>query len=241
MTILEMAAGVPAPAEGDEYHSLREGRAKMPGHLTPDFQELLKALLHPDAASRPEAREIVRSPLLRDLLRDGSIACLRSQPPLHRLDQKTRFDLMDARAPPEAVASVQGRAVKAEREAAHLRAQLKAARLEAEVLRKRVKLLEECAAKDQKTDVPVAFCDALQPASTPCASASSVGASLLSLGENLFPPAQPHKRGPSNPAAGAPARGDLGSIGDGFVVPIVRKETTASAEGVAYVDSAMST
>jgi len=45
------------------------------------FADLLKTLLHAEAAWRPSARDIVRHPLLSGLMRDESIACLRAHPP----------------------------------------------------------------------------------------------------------------------------------------------------------------
>ena len=256
ITLLEMATGTRAPAEGEEYHNLREGRAPMPGQLTPEFQELLKAMLHMDASLRPHAREIVRHPLLSGLLHDESIACLRSQPPgkpndgirAHTL-QKTSADLMDSTVQPEVVASVQSRALKAEsralkaeKEAARLRAALQAAQQEAAMLRDRVKLLEQSGAvsQDQRTVAPTPLCAHRSSlhANQTCAASSQP------LPNCLFQPAQSDKGKLSHPAAGTPvhAHADFKSIGDGFVVPSTRKDGRAGeASPEAFGDSAMAT
>ena len=256
ITLLEMATGARAPAEGEEYHNLREGRAPMPGELTPEFQELLKAMLHMDASLRPHAREIVRHPLLTGLLHVESIACLRSQPPDNPNDgirahtlQKTGADLMDSTVQPEVVASVQSRAVKAEsralkteKEAARLRAALQAAQQEAAMLRDRVKLLEQSGAvlQDHRTVAPTPLC---AHKSSPQAN-QTCAASSQPLPNCLFEPAQSNKGILSQTAAGTPvhAHSDFKSIGDGFVVPSARKDGRAGeARCEAFGDSAMAT
>ena len=113
-----MATGTPAPAEGDAYHGLREGRIDMPNHLSPDLRELLKMHLHSDPLWRPSAREILRHPLLCGLMRDESIACLRTQPRCPPEMQRTSATLMESDLEPELMVCVHNRALRAEKEAA---------------------------------------------------------------------------------------------------------------------------
>jgi serine/threonine protein kinase len=141
VTLLEMATGTPAPAEGDAYHGLREGRIDMPNHLSPDLRELLKMLLHTDPAWRPSAREILRHPLLCGLMRDESIACLRTQPNCPPEVQRTSATLTESDLEPELMVCVHDRALKAEKEAARLRAALQTAQQEADMWRERAKVL----------------------------------------------------------------------------------------------------
>jgi len=143
VTLLEMATGTPAPAEGDAYHGLREGRIDMPNHLSAEFKELLKMLLHSEAAWRPSAHEIVRHPLLCELMRGESIACLRTQPRCPPEVQRTSATLMESDNEPELMVSVHNRALKAEKEAARLRAALQTAQQEAALWRERAKVLEK--------------------------------------------------------------------------------------------------
>ena len=115
---------------------MREGRVQMPGALSREFQELLMALLHVDAAWRPSARDIVRHPLLFALLRDESIACLRAKPLGRQAggvtgkgakgvdQQRTSLTLMESDMDPQLMLSVHSRALKAEKEAIRLRAAL---------------------------------------------------------------------------------------------------------------------
>ena len=216
--MLEMAAGTPAPAEGQEYHNLREGLAQMPAHLTPDLQELLKALLHVDAALRPSARAIVQHPLLNGLMLDESIACLRSeprpQPPLQR-SQLTGASLMEVNVPPELVASVQSRALKAEKEVVRLRAAVQSAQQEAALLRERVKMLEQAAAQDGKLLGSSAFCAASSHAAG--FGGTSAQTNTLFQPNSLF---QSNKAGLGTPGTPSDFRGSS----DGFAVPSARKE-----------------
>jgi serine/threonine protein kinase len=227
MTILEMATGTPAPAEGQAYHNLREGLAPMPAHITPELQELLKALLHVEAAQRPSAREIVRHPLLSGLMRDESIACLRSEPlpppppqsPLHG-NQLTSASLMELNVPPQLVASVQSRALKAEKEAARLRAAVQTAQQEAALLRERVKMLEQAAAQDGKLLGSSAFCAASPHA--PGFGGTSAQTNSLFQPNSLF---QANASGLEPSMAGMPATpADFRGSSDRFAVPSARKE-----------------
>jgi len=162
VTILEMASGSPVPAEGDAYHGLREGRVQIPAHLSPDFEELIKILLHVDPAWRPGAREIVRHPMLCGLMRDESIACLRTQPRTQHDQQRTSASLMESDIEPELMLSVQSRALKAEKEVVRLRAKLLTAQHEATMWRDRVQIYEQTAPCCASAATPHSY-----PCSTP--------------------------------------------------------------------------
>ena len=60
--------------QGQEYHQLREGQVSMPTHLSKGFQDLVRSMLHADPGHRPAARDIVRHPLLAELVRSVSFA-----------------------------------------------------------------------------------------------------------------------------------------------------------------------
>lgn len=60
--------------QGQEYHQLREGQVSMPAHLSKGFQDLVRSMLHADPGHRPAARDIVRHPLLAELVRSVSFA-----------------------------------------------------------------------------------------------------------------------------------------------------------------------
>ena len=60
--------------QGQEYHQLREGQVSMPAYLSKGFQDLVRSMLHADPSHRPAARDIVRHPLLAELVRSVSFA-----------------------------------------------------------------------------------------------------------------------------------------------------------------------
>ncbi|XP_076588793.1 wee1-like protein kinase 2 isoform X2 [Chaetodon auriga] len=67
LTVLLAAGAPPLPQNGDEWHSLREGRLpKLPKELSPPFRGLLQLLLDPDLAKRPSARELCKHTILRE-------------------------------------------------------------------------------------------------------------------------------------------------------------------------------
>jgi len=140
ISIFELASPGPLPSEGQEYHQLREGQVSMPAHLSKGFQDLVRSMLHADPGHRPAARDIVRHPLLAELTRDESIACLRAEPPQPPY-QRSSKELMDTNVPSDTVASVQARALKAEKEVLRLRAALQAAQHDAALWRDRASSL----------------------------------------------------------------------------------------------------
>ena len=115
----------------------------MPSHLSQEFKQLLKTLLHADAAWRPHAREIVRHPLLCGLMLDESIACLRAQPPSPTRQRTGATQMQSASELMASVQKAQNRALKAEKDAARLRTALQAAQHEAAMWQDRTKLLEQ--------------------------------------------------------------------------------------------------
>uniref|UniRef100_A0A8D3AIM4 Wee1-like protein kinase n=1 Tax=Scophthalmus maximus TaxID=52904 RepID=A0A8D3AIM4_SCOMX len=67
LTVLLAAGAPPLPQNGDEWHSLREGKLpKLPQELSPPFRSLIQLLLDPDPRKRPSARELCRHSVLRE-------------------------------------------------------------------------------------------------------------------------------------------------------------------------------
>ncbi|GAA6233833.1 wee1-like protein kinase 2 [Lates japonicus] len=67
LTVLLAAGAPPLPQNGDEWHSLREGKLpKLPQELSPPFRGLLQLLLDPDPTKRPSARELCKHTVLRE-------------------------------------------------------------------------------------------------------------------------------------------------------------------------------
>lgn len=127
VTVYEMASAEPLPQQGEGYHRLRSGHAPLPGNLSPELQELLRSLLHPDPAQRPSAAQLVLHPLLHPLLRDESAACLRASPPASATPC-ARAELLEREGGRASVAGVLARALRAEKEAAQLRDENRALR-----------------------------------------------------------------------------------------------------------------
>ncbi|KAM9854042.1 wee1-like protein kinase 2 [Aulostomus maculatus] len=67
LTVLMAAGAPPLPQNGDEWHSLREGRLpRLPQELSAPFRGLLQLLLRPDPTTRPSARELCKHPVLKE-------------------------------------------------------------------------------------------------------------------------------------------------------------------------------
>ncbi|KAF2308031.1 hypothetical protein GH714_034603 [Hevea brasiliensis] len=67
--IYELIRGLPLSQSGSQFFNLREGRLPiLPGHSL-QFQNLLKAMLDPDAVRRPSAKEILESSIFDKLQR----------------------------------------------------------------------------------------------------------------------------------------------------------------------------
>ncbi|KAF3689086.1 Wee1-like protein kinase 2 [Channa argus] len=67
LTMLLAAGAPPLPQNGDEWHSLREGKLpKLPQDLSLPFRNLLQLFLDPDPTKRPSARELCRHTVLRE-------------------------------------------------------------------------------------------------------------------------------------------------------------------------------
>ncbi|XP_036962690.1 wee1-like protein kinase 2 isoform X3 [Acanthopagrus latus] len=67
LTVLLAAGAPPMPQNGDEWHSLREGKLpKLPQELSAPFRSLLQSLLDPDLTKRLSAREVCKHTVLRE-------------------------------------------------------------------------------------------------------------------------------------------------------------------------------
>ncbi|XP_053175220.1 wee1-like protein kinase 2 [Scomber japonicus] len=67
LTVLLAAGAPPLPQNGDEWHSLREGKLpKLPQELSSPLRGLLQLLLDPDPMKRPSARELCKHAVLRE-------------------------------------------------------------------------------------------------------------------------------------------------------------------------------
>ncbi|XP_028264155.1 wee1-like protein kinase 2 isoform X2 [Parambassis ranga] len=80
LTVL-LAAGIPPlPQNGDQWHSLREGRLpEVPQELSPSFNGLLQLLLDPNPMKRPSARELCKHTALREKRKERLAAELRRE------------------------------------------------------------------------------------------------------------------------------------------------------------------
>jgi hypothetical protein len=73
MTLFELASSSPLPAEGDEYHALRQQplpRSMMP-QCSPELAALLSSMVQEDVNQRPTAIDILRLPLVARMVVDG--------------------------------------------------------------------------------------------------------------------------------------------------------------------------
>uniref|UniRef100_A0A669EJX8 Wee1-like protein kinase n=2 Tax=Oreochromis TaxID=8139 RepID=A0A669EJX8_ORENI len=82
LTVLLAAGASPLPLNGDQWHSLREGRLpKLPQELSPPFRSLFlcQLLLEPDPTKRPSARELCKHTVLREKRTERLAAQLRRE------------------------------------------------------------------------------------------------------------------------------------------------------------------
>uniref|UniRef100_A0A8C5EU50 Wee1-like protein kinase n=1 Tax=Gouania willdenowi TaxID=441366 RepID=A0A8C5EU50_GOUWI len=67
LTVLLAAGAGPLPQNGEQWHSLREGRLPLlPQELSLPFQHLLQSLLDPDPTKRPSAKELCKHAVLKE-------------------------------------------------------------------------------------------------------------------------------------------------------------------------------
>lgn len=59
LTLYEAAGGGPLPKNGEEWHSIREGKLNPLPHLSSEFINLIKRMIHPDPKCRPSAAELI--------------------------------------------------------------------------------------------------------------------------------------------------------------------------------------
>eukprot|EP00903_Cladosiphon_okamuranus_P017299 g15940.t1 len=65
ITMYEIISGRPLPPNGEEWHSLRSGKAGMPMGLPAELSKTLHEMMHPDPSRRPSAAELLRYPCLQ--------------------------------------------------------------------------------------------------------------------------------------------------------------------------------
>ncbi|XP_068621811.1 wee1-like protein kinase [Battus philenor] len=64
LTLYEAGGGGPLPKNGQEWHSIRNGKLPNLPKLSREFNELLKKMVDPDPTQRPSAARLKRHPLL---------------------------------------------------------------------------------------------------------------------------------------------------------------------------------
>ncbi|XP_018784172.1 PREDICTED: wee1-like protein kinase isoform X2 [Bactrocera latifrons] len=67
MTLFEAAGGGPLPKNGPEWQNLRNGEVPNIPTLSPEFNELIKLMTHPDPEKRPSSTSIFNHPILSSL------------------------------------------------------------------------------------------------------------------------------------------------------------------------------
>nr|XP_014090018.2 wee1-like protein kinase [Bactrocera oleae] len=67
MTLFEAAGGGPLPKNGPEWQNLRSGEFPNISTLSPEFNELIKLMTHPDPEKRPSSTSIFNHPILSSL------------------------------------------------------------------------------------------------------------------------------------------------------------------------------
>ena len=66
ITLYEAAGGGPLPKNGVEWHRLRSGQVPRLPNLSPEFNDLIVQMTHPDPTQRPSATTITRHPCLEE-------------------------------------------------------------------------------------------------------------------------------------------------------------------------------
>ncbi|XP_049321955.1 wee1-like protein kinase [Astyanax mexicanus] len=65
LSVISAAGAGPLPKNGEPWHSIRRGQLPhIPQLLSPEFQLLLKAMIHPDSSCRPSASDLTKHPVL---------------------------------------------------------------------------------------------------------------------------------------------------------------------------------
>ncbi|XP_073990361.1 wee1-like protein kinase isoform X1 [Rhodnius prolixus] len=59
LTLYEAAGGGPLPKNGEEWHNIREGKIEHFPHLSNEFNNLIKRMIHPNPDMRPSASELL--------------------------------------------------------------------------------------------------------------------------------------------------------------------------------------
>ncbi|XP_017479887.1 PREDICTED: wee1-like protein kinase [Rhagoletis zephyria] len=67
MTLFEAAGGGPLPKNGPEWQKLRNGEVPNLASLSPEFNELIKLMTHPNPEKRPSSTSIFNHPILSSL------------------------------------------------------------------------------------------------------------------------------------------------------------------------------
>ncbi|XP_054262303.1 wee1-like protein kinase [Macrosteles quadrilineatus] len=60
LTVYEAAGGGPLPKNGEEWQEIRNGKLKTLGHLSREFNNIIKTMINPRPQNRPSALELVK-------------------------------------------------------------------------------------------------------------------------------------------------------------------------------------
>jgi wee1-like protein kinase len=69
LTAFEAASGCDLPKNGDEWHAIRAGNLPYLHHCSPELNNLLKSMVHPDPRVRPSAVALAQHPVLSPFAR----------------------------------------------------------------------------------------------------------------------------------------------------------------------------
>lgn len=68
ITFLELSCDIELPSGGEGFHALRSGDitfTEFGSHLSDDFKQMIRSMMHPDPSSRPSASSLLSHPVVR--------------------------------------------------------------------------------------------------------------------------------------------------------------------------------